>query len=94
MMQIHWSLEQQIVEVYNNKSKKSPSKKNPAKESVVINNDYARYEVDNTHEPALEQWGVSEVNATMGNTMNLTEDCGVSKNHHLGYEEHVRGLGS
>jgi hypothetical protein len=55
MMQIHWSLEQQIVEVYNNKSKKSPSKKNPAKESVVINNDYARYEVDNTHEPALEQ---------------------------------------
>jgi len=61
---------------------------------VVSNNDHVIYEVDNTDEPASEQWGDSEVNTTMSKAMNLTEDCGVSKNHHLGYGEHVGGLGS
>ena len=82
-----WSQQQQIPQ-------KSSSKKNPTEESVVSNNDHVGYEVDNTHEPASEQWGDSEVNATMSNIMHLTQDGGVIKNHHLGYEEHVGGLGS
>jgi hypothetical protein len=48
------------VRVKNNKSKKSPSKKNPAEESVMRYNDNVGYEVDNTHEPASEQWRDSE----------------------------------
>ena len=58
------------------------------------NSDHIGYEVDNNHESASEQWGDSKVNATMSNKMNLTEDSGVSKNHHLGYEDHVGRLGS
>ena len=55
----------------------------------MSNNDHVGYEVDdNNYEPASEQWGDSEVNATMGNVMNPTEDSGVCNNHHLGYEEH------
>ena len=56
---------------------------------MVNNNDHVGYEVDNTHEPVSEQLGDSEVYATMSNEMNLTEDSGVWKNHHLGYEEDV-----
>ena len=54
------------VRVYNNKSKKSPSKKNPVEESVVSNNDHVRYEVDNTHEPASEQLGTQKLMPQLG----------------------------
>jgi hypothetical protein len=51
----------QMCQSQQQQTKKSPPEKNPAEDHVVSNNDHVGYEVDNTYEPASEQWGVHKL---------------------------------